>query len=796
MHTKLLYLKALYLFFFFIVSGISAAAQATQLSVLLNNASKADSLAATAALYQMPGNVLISIKALNDSVSFNVPVNKTYLLQVSAVGKKTVRKTIPVKSLPLNVTVSLVNNASDLEGVLVVAKRPFIKQEDDKTIVDAEPLASASSNAYEVLEKTPGAVLIDGNVYLNSSTAAVIQINGREVKMSAEEVSALLKNLPANSVVKIEILRTPSAKYDASSSGGIINIVLKKGVKPGTSGTVNAEYSQGRYGNGGAGFSLNNNNGKLKTNLGYAFYRRKNFEDLASNRIFKDTILSQHAYTRYPSFSHFINGGIDYEISKNLTIGYSTRLSLGLNNNNSYNDIETFTLAQPLPFATSLARTSNRNNNFNFNNDVDIELKLDSLGSNWKNEFTFNINNSKSTVQYDNILLQPIDTSLAGNGLTRSPRHYFAWESDLEKKIEKWTIEAGGKFSSSKLNSKADFTITQNANTFPDRTKTAEFVYHEKISSLYLQLSRKFGGLSVKPGIRMEVTNMRGNELTYDTGFSIRRTDFFPYVYLRHKLFNLFGMNISANAIFRKSISRPGYGALNPTPVYVDQFVYNIGNPSLQPQFTTNYEFNITADEYPVFSIGKNEIRDIFTSVTYEDTSTKIIYNTYDNLGKNDEFYIRAIAGIPPGKKYFFYTGAQHNLNRYQGSYQKRPFDYTNGSWLFFMFHSYRMKSNTTLSTFGFYRLRSLFNFYELQPFGMVNFSVNQALLKKKANIILSVNDIFRTMRFDFKLQQASINATGSRFNDSRRLTLKFIYNFGIKPKQEGRMNFDMPEQG
>ena len=137
-------------------------------------------------------------------------------------------------------------------------------------------------------------------------------------------------------MVKIEILHTPSAKYDASSSGGIINIVLKKGVKPGTSGTVNAEYSQGRYGNGGAGFSLNNNNGKLKRNLAYTFNRRKNFEDLASNRIFKDTILAQHAYTRYPSFSHFINAGIDYEINKNLNISYGARLSLGLNNNNSY----------------------------------------------------------------------------------------------------------------------------------------------------------------------------------------------------------------------------------------------------------------------------------------------------------------------------------------------------------------------------------------------------------------------------------------------------------------------------
>lgn len=293
----------------------------------------------------------------------------------------------------------------------------------------------------------------------------------------------------------------------------------------------------------------------------------------------------------------------------------------------------------------------------------------------------------------------------------------------------------------------------------------------------------------------MEQTYMRGTERNYDTSFLIKRTDFFPYFYLRHKLFNLFGMEIVANGIFRKSIARPGYAALNPTPVYVDQFVYNTGNPTLKPQFTTNYEFNVTANEYPVFSIGKNAIRNIFTNVTYQDSATKIIYNTYDNLGKNDEFYIRAIAGIPPGKKYFFYMGAQHNLNHYQGTYQKLPLDYKNSSWLFFMFQSFKASPHTTVSAFGFYRLRSLFNFYELQPFGMVNFSINQSVLKKKGNIILSANDIFRTMRINFTLQQAGINASGLRLNDSRRLALKFIYNFGIKPKQENKFNFEAPTE-
>ena len=120
-----------------------------------------------------------------------------------------------------------------MSAVTVVSSRkPLIKEEDDKTIVDAEALTISSTNAFEVIEKTPGAIIDqDGNVYLNSTTPATIFINGREMKLSSADLSSLLKSLPANSVSKIEILRNPSAKYDAASSGGIVNIVLKKALK-------------------------------------------------------------------------------------------------------------------------------------------------------------------------------------------------------------------------------------------------------------------------------------------------------------------------------------------------------------------------------------------------------------------------------------------------------------------------------------------------------------------------------------------------------------------------------------
>jgi hypothetical protein len=93
-------------------------------------------------------------------------------------------------------------------------------------------------------------------------------------------------------------------------------------------------------------------------------------------------------------------------------------------------------------------------------------------------------------------------------------------------------------------------------------------------------------------------------------------------------------------------------------------------------------------------------------------------------------------------------------------------------------------------------RLKGLQNFYELKTFGQLNISLNKAILKKKMNIILSGNDIFRTNQYEFNIQQAGINAAGKRFNDTRKIGLTLRYNFGIKPKEEKTESFEAPAEG
>src|SRR6218665_82594 len=172
---------------------------------------------------------------------FNLVANQQYTMTATSVGYKSLVKGINVTGKQTVLKFVMETDNQLLGAVVVTARKPLMQQEDDKTIVDPEPIANTSTSAYEIMEKIPGLFVDqDGNIYLSNSTPATIYINGREQKMSTADIAAILKSLPPNSIEKVEILRTPSAKYDASGSGGVVNVILKKGVKIGLTGNLNA----------------------------------------------------------------------------------------------------------------------------------------------------------------------------------------------------------------------------------------------------------------------------------------------------------------------------------------------------------------------------------------------------------------------------------------------------------------------------------------------------------------------------------------------------------------------------
>ena len=752
---------------------------------------------ATTAILRNTDSSLLFTQTSNKETVFLLKNNTAYILKITAVNIKTFYQKLQTGTNDTTLNVVLQTVSKQLSEVVVNSRTPLLKQEDDKTVVDAEQLAGSSTNAFEVLEKTPGAIVDqDGNVYLNSSTPSTIYISGREIKLSAQDLANLLKNLPANSISKIEILRNPSAKYDAASTGGIINIVLKKGVKLGVNGSVDVSHFQGVYGSEAIGFNVSNSRDKLNTYLSYNFSKKLNSEDLSSNR-YTNTggLFKQYAFTTFNNINNYVGGGINYDVNKKLNIAYDARISATQNNSDVNNNISISSLRTGNILGKNISIVNNEGPSLYVGNGVAVKYKLDTLGSEWSNTLDYTYFRSNSSQNYSNLNIFPARNTLLGDGNILNNKNILAYKSDAVLKTKKkFTIEIGTKLTYSLSKNNSVYFSDTSTGKYVDRLQTNRFRYTENIAATYLQIAKTFGGFTIKPGVRLEYTDIKGRQLIpADTTFAIKRTDLFPYIFIRHKIAKIFGFSLVGNAIYRRSITRPFYESLNPYPRYADQYTYDIGNPRLQPQFTTNYELNVNADEFPVFSIGLNDIKNIFTTLTYSRGDT--LFRTYDNLGTNKEIYMRAVIGIPPGKKYFFYAVTQMNIMNYKGQYDGVPFTFHKSSFTFFLFQNYKPTKTLTLSLNSFMRVNTVINFFELKPYGGISFSGNKSILNKKMNVILTVNDILRTNKNSFVINQPNFVADGYRFYDNRRIGIALKYNFGLKPRAEKRQGFEIPQE-
>lgn len=726
---------------------------------------------------------------------FRLNMDGQYIVSISSVNYQSQEKGITVSPDKTTFSFSLEPWGKTLSGVVVTSQKPLIRQEDDKTIVDPENLVAASTSGYEVIEKTPGLFVDqDGNIYISSLTPAAVQINGRDMRMSAADMASMLKSLPPNSIAKIEIVRTPSAKYDATSSGGVVNVVLRKGIKIGLTGSVNAGLQQGTYGNQLIGFSLNNNNGKKSSSLNINYSHRDSYEQIKTDRIFApDSMLSQHARTKYPGNNYYAAYALTYELSKKWELTYDATASYNKFNTHSENKNSISKISSSQLLSGSLNGVDNDGSSLTLGTGVESKYKIDSLGSEWSNDTWYSHSSNKSDQAFFTQYSTPFLILSGGDGKADNTRNYFNAKSDLKLKMKKrFTVETGLQASVNNYRNKTNYFRESNGIRKVDSSRTNTFRYNENINAFYLQGSKTLGkDFIVKFGSRLENTNMKGRQFVPgDTSFSIQRTDLFPYIYLSKSLMKIAGYDLRAYLVYRRTINRPSYSQLNPFSRYVDEYLSETGNPSLRPQFNQNYEANISVDERPILAVGINDTKDIFTNVIYQaDSSRSQAYRTYDNLGKNKEWYFRALGALPPGGRYFFVIGAQYNHNFYQGLYQNEPLAFKKGTWTFFTYQTFKIDKKSVITLNGFMRLKGQQQLYELSSFGSLNTSANRRFMKDKLVVTLSLSDMFASNKNSFTLKQGSVDASGIRQSDTRRVGINLRYNFGIRKKDDNSNN-------
>jgi len=744
-------------------------------------------------------DTLKKITVITDSAgekTLTLKKGNQYQLQAKATNFQTLTKGIIINDHTHIFELIMQASTNNLEDVTVVSRKPLMKQEDDKTIVEPESLALAYGNGYEVLEKIPGLFIDqDGNVYIAGTSPAKVYINGKDLQMSTDDMATLLKNLPPGAIDKIEILRTPSAKYDAAGSGGIVNVILKKGVKIGTTGSISGGWQQGTYSSEFINFSLNNNNGKITEYINLNLAKRNNFDNVTSNRFLSgDSLLSQYTNTTYPSNVIYTGYGLGYTFNNKWSLNYDGKISYNDFNNNALNTnlISATPSGQQLVYNTG--NVLNTGNTIFTSHDISSVYKLDTTGSEWTNTVSYSYSGYKSNQSYNNNYTLPVIVTEGGEGTIHNYRNIVNLISDLKLKLfNHLTIESGLKLSFLNFYSNTDFDQNIAGVINPDPIRTNRFRYLENINAFYLQVSKTFGKFILKAGLRAENTNMNGHQfIPSDTTFGLYRTDLFPYIFLSRPIMKIAGYELRSYLVYRKSITRPPYDYLNPFPKYVNQYLYETGNPNLKPQFTQNLEANVSVDEKPIIALGYNDTKDVFANVMYQSDSVKsIAYKTYDNLGTNKEIYFRALGVIPPGRKYFFVFGVQYNHNLYNGIYENLPLLYKRGSWTFFTFHNLKLNKLTNITLNGFIKFKGQQQFYDLATFGTLNTSINHKFLKEKLTVSLSCSDIFYTQSTRFTTQVGNINANGTRATDSRRMGINLRYNFGLNKKEEKKNIFD-----
>ncbi len=783
---------------FLVFCSFSIAAQS--LKVVVKNDKKAPLYAASVQLIRLSDSTKYNgISNELGVVNFDKISDGLYGVNIRFMGFQPLNRTINVKSEKRSFEFAMETKSKSLNEFTVTAPKPLITQEDDKMIIDPEPVANISTNTMEVIENTPGMYVDqDGGIFLSTSSPAAIYINGREQKMSTQDIATLLRSLPPGSVQRIEVLRTPSTKYDASSSGGIINVILKKGVKIGQFSSINMGLNQGVYGNRFIGYSLNNSGSSstsyLNVNINYSDMQEltNSFRTLSI-----DTLLKQNSTIRNKGYQGFLGYGINYDFNEKINLSYDGRVNLHFPQSDaqSTNSIEGSTLY----LAESDNLIFNESQSINLQQDFGIVRKIDTIGSNWDTKLSYNYNGTVANQNYAIDYRIPATFSFSGDGVNNQQRHFILFQSDLTWQLKhKLKIETGIKSSYQTYFSDANYIVTINNNSQTDSSRINGFNYTESINAAYFQASKTlFWKFLLKVGARMEHTYMNGNQtIPSDTSFTINRADWFPYVYLSRPVFKIADFEVRSFLIYRRTISRPNYQNLNPYKKYIDQFQFETGNPTLLPQFTDNIEINVSFDDHPLFAVGRNYTKDIFSSVVYPDqTNPNISVRTFDNIGTNVETYFRGIAGIPPGKKYFFMLGAQYNINEYDGMYDNQPLKYTRGSWRFFTFHSLTLFKQTKITMNGFMMTNGNFGMYELGTFGALNFGINQTLFNKKMTISLSFRDVLKTMKTTFTMNQGTIYTTGDRYSDNQRIGINIRYNFGVRKKDEKKNMMNMEEE-
>ena len=723
---------------------------------------------------------IISGDLTDDDGSFtitNLP-NKEVELSVEYIGFKTYRNTVNLtneKTIDLG-TISLDADDEMLNEVVIQAERSTMEQLVDRKVIRVgKDLSTAGASASEIMNNIPSVnVDQDGNISMRGNQNVRILVDGKPTQLDPK---TLLKQIPSNSIDKIELITNPSAKYNPEGMSGMINIVLKKNMQDGFNGSYNGNITFARVPKFNQGIDLNLRKGKVNFfgNYGYTDHKGYNWglmEQLDDKSTQKFDIVNDNK-------SHTFKVGFDIYANAKNTFSFYTNQTFSKGIGQVANTLT-------YPSNPALLQTDQ------YNGDDTSQI----YNAAYKKTFTkpgqsldFEVNYSKTKQD------QSGNFGIAGNSPTKyndnSNNTVDAVQANLDYVHpfnEKTKLEVGAEYRTTGIDN-----FYNTTNVVANKT---DFTYDVDIASAYATFGSKFDKWGYQLGARVEKYNVNADYTIGSTkdGFKDDYLTVYPSAFLSYTPTQTDFLQISAS----RRVDRPNVWQTRPIRDYSTPRVVQVGNPELKPQFTNSIEFNYTKILGVKGSVTLGTYYRMIDSpierTFYLDTSTpeaiaeKKMVMSYGNFDESTAYGAELSANYKvtkwwdaqPSVEYYFRNqrGIVTVLNptTNEGELQQREID--NGVFNARLNNNFKITNQLRASLFGFYRGEAKDINGKMNPMYKVDAGVRYSFWENSANLSLRFNDVFNTMKASF-VGDAPYRQTGEFTWESQSLYVGFQYMFG-----------------
>ena len=691
----------------------------------------------------------------------------SYTVQVSFIGYKNEERPGVLVAAGAAVDlgkVAMEASAQKLGEVVVVAQKPLIEERVDRTVYNAEnDQTTRGGDATDVLKRVPLlSVDLDGNVSLRGSSNIRVLINNKPSAIAASSIADALKQIPADQIKTVEVITSPSAKYDAEGSGGIINIITKQNNLSG--GTLGLDTSvgtrgsnlslQGSYRTGKMGFSLGGF-GRAGYNTPGSYTNQQFIKDGRDN-VLATSI--QSADTRQnQAFGRSVLGW-DYDLNKHNSLTAS--LSYGARNSHTYQDrLTTISSVRGNSVADVNVLDNSRT--------VDASLNYTHTFAKPQQEFsilTLYSRNDRTNNFTNNTLSSDANTPGLRND-NPSNNQEFTVQADYQSPIGKNQIlEFGGKDIVRRVNSTYSYFTATGANgEYVPKIGAGlnnGFNYRQNVAAAYTSYTLSLPkGVTLKPGLRYEYTTISAD---FKDGNAVNIPDYYvlvPSVNLSRKLANGNVLKVAYN----RRIQRPSLQFLNPNVQQSNPLIITQGEPTLKPEYTNNYELGystIVKRANLNFSVFARNTTGSIQSVRVpvldaNNVPTGVQKVTYANIGQEDAYGGSVFASINSAK--FSLNGGIDTYYAVLNNKVENPLYAARNEGFVAsarLMASYKLTEQWGLQAFSFYRgqqvqlqgYQSGFAFYSLNVrrdfaakkgsigFGAENFFTNSITIRNQVN--------------------------------------------------------------